>query len=272
MRSRLLQVDAVGLPANVRPLLLQRFAKSASRFRARRGFLEARQRGVERRLHHRVAFFRRRVERMGRGEARAGVAELSVGVPRRYDGQLVPAARHGARQRRGARWAFGARRVPCRAETNETVVVARHGLCPADARRVGTFAMERFAERNSAQLDRSVGWRAGLLRHRGFRPQIRDIHHPSRYDFRRYVHGHRARARVGGRVDHARKQGCGRGLHRAGTQTFRAGAHRRDPPCDGCRDGFLCGQSLYGQEDSYLCLGLRLGRLRYGGHHGCSGA
>ena len=67
-----------------------------------------------------------------------------------------------------------------------------------------------------------IGGGPGLLRHKGFGAQTRNIHHPPRHDLRRDVHGHRPRTRVGGRTDHARQQGGRRGVHLPGQETLRA--------------------------------------------------
>ena len=130
VRSEVLQVDAVGLPQNVRLLLLQRQAAGAS------------DRGAERRLHDRNAFHGRGVERLGRGAARAGAAKLPSGLPSRHDGELVSEAGHGAGQRRGARRTVGARRLSRGAEAHEAMAAPRDGLRPADARRAGGARME----------------------------------------------------------------------------------------------------------------------------------
>ncbi len=82
LRPRLLQMDPVGVPEDVRQLLLQRLAKGASDIGAHGGVRRARNRGSERRLHSRDAFHGRGVARVGRGEARAGVAELPLGLSR----------------------------------------------------------------------------------------------------------------------------------------------------------------------------------------------
>ena len=148
--------------------------------------------------------------------------QLPPRVPCRHDGQLVPGAGNRARQRRSARRAFGARRPSGRAETDETVASARDGLRPAHARRAGQARMERLFERDPAQLDRPFGGGPGLLRHKGFGAQTRNIHHPPRHDIRRDLHGHRPRTRVGGRTDHARQQGRRRGVHLPGQETLRA--------------------------------------------------
>ena len=83
----------------------------------------------------------------------------------------------------------------------------RNGLRPADARRTGAARVERLAEGDPAQLDRPFGRRPGLLRHPGLRPKTRDIHHASRHDLRRYLHGHRSGARMGSRPYHVRNNG-----------------------------------------------------------------
>ena len=271
LRPGLLQVDAVGVPRNVQPLLLQRHTAGTAHRRARRSLLQIRQRGAQRRLHRRDALHGRRVERQERSRERAGFAELPARLPRRHDGQLVSAAGHRARQRRGARRAFGPRRLPRRAEAHEAVAAPRHGLRPAYARRSRQARLERFAQGNPAQLDRPFGRRAGLLRHRGFGPQARNLHHAPRHHLRRHVHGHRSRARVGRRAHHAREPRRRRGVHRPGQEAVRARAHRRNTTRQRRGDRFFRRQSVHRQGHSHLYFRLRARRLRHGGHHGRPG-
>ena len=150
LRPGLLQVDAVGLPENVRQLLLPRQAAGAPDRGAERGVRPQRHRRGECGLHRRTAFHGRRLGEHGRAPARTGVAELPPGLPRRHDGQLVPAVGYGAGQRRGEGRAVGARRLSRRTETHEAVAAARDGLCAANARRIGNAPMERIAQRDPA--------------------------------------------------------------------------------------------------------------------------
>ena len=222
MRPQVLQVDAVGLPADVRPLVRPRAAEGAPHRRADGRIRRLGHRGHRRRLHPRDELHGRRVERLGRGPSRAGAAELPSGLPRRHDGQLVSEAGHRAGQRRGARRTLGARRLPRRAEAHEAVAAARDGLRRADARGAGASGLERLAQGDSAQLDWPLGRRTGLLRHRRLGAQARNLHDASRHDFRRHLHGHRPRARVGCRADHRREPSGRRGLHRADEEALGA--------------------------------------------------
>ena len=157
-------------------------------------------------------------------------------------------------------------------EAHETMASARDGLRPAHARRTGQTRMERLAEGDPAQLDRPLGGRPGLLRHREQRPETGDLHHPSRHDLRRDVHGHRPRARVGRRTDDAREQGRRRGVHPPDQKAFGARPHRRHEARKRRCDRLLRHQPLHEQSHSDLHFRLRALGLRNGRHHGRSGA
>ncbi len=133
LRPGLLPLDPVGVPADVRPLLLQRLAAGAAHLRTRRGLPQIRQRRAERRLHAGAALHRRGVEQLFGGRARTGAAELPTRLPGRHDGQLVPPAGNRACQRRGEGRSFGPRRFPRGTEAHEAVAAARDGLRPAHA-------------------------------------------------------------------------------------------------------------------------------------------
>ena len=252
MRPRLLQMDAVGVPQDVRLLLLLRRAAGAAYRRADCRLREGRHRGAERRLHTGTALHGRRMARHVGGAEGADTPELPPRVPRRHDGQLVSETGNRAGQRRSARRTLRPRRPSGRAEADETMAPARDGLRPAHARRTGQTRLERLAERDSAQLDRPLGRRPGLLRHKGLGPKTRDIHHPSRHDFRRDVHGHRPRARVGRRADHTRKQNRRRGVYLPGQEALRARAHRRNEARKWRSDRLLRHQPVHRQGHSDL--------------------
>ena len=263
-------MDPVGLSGDVQTLLRPQYGQGRTDRKTRRPFRGAGHRRTRRRLHAGDAFHGRRMEIQNRRGTRTDPPELPPGVPRRHDGQLVSAAGHGTGQRRGEGRTLRTRRLSRRTEADETVAAPRNGLRPADARRTGAARVERLAEGDPAQLDRPFGRRPGLLRHPGLRPKTRDIHHASRHDLRRYLHGHRSGARMGSRPYHARTTGRRRGVHRPGEETLRAGAHRRNQARKRCSDRLLCDQPFHGQGDSDLHFGLRAGWLRHGGDHGCS--
>ena len=213
-------MDAVGVPQNVRLLLLQRQAAGPPDRGADCGLRAERHRRAERRLHAGAALHGRRVARHVGGREGADAAELPPCVPRGHDGKLVCETGNRAGQRRSARRTFGPRRLSGRAEAHEAVASARDGLCPAHARRTGQTRMERLPEGDPAQLDRPLRRCSGLLRHQGFGPETRNIHHPPRHDLRRHLHGHRPRTRVGRQPDDARKPGRRRGVHLSGQEAF----------------------------------------------------
>ena len=272
VRPRVLQVDTVGLPRDVRPLLRQPPPAGAPDRRTQGRICRIGHRGGRRRLHPGAALHGRRVELVGRKAPRTGAAELPPGIPRRHDGQLVSETRHGAGQRRGARRTFGARRLSGRAEAHEAVAAPRDGLRPEDARRAGQTPVERLPEGDPAQLDRTLGGRPGLLRHPGLGAQARDFHDPSRHDLRRDVHGHRPGARVGrGADDRGEPRRRGR-VHRADEEALGARPHRRHEACKRRSDRVLRHQPLHWARHSDLHLGLRARRVRNGRDHGRAGA
>ena len=141
-------------------------------------------------------FHRRRMESHERRREAAGAYELPHCLPGRDHGQLVPEARHRAGQRRGSRRRVGARRIPCGAEKNETVVLARVGLRTTTARRARQRGLDRLAQGNTAQLDRPErGHRSGIQRQRQ-RPYVHHLHHTRRHNVRRNIHGARTRKRT----------------------------------------------------------------------------
>ena len=153
----------MGIPAHVRPLLRQHVAAGPPRRGARRPVRPLRHRRNRRGLHDADALYGRRVERLDGTTPRAGAPELPARIPRRHDGQLVPATGYGAGQRRGEGGALRARGLPRRTASHETMASARDGLCPADARRSRPPRLERVAQGDSAQLDRPLGGCAGLF-------------------------------------------------------------------------------------------------------------
>jgi len=272
VRPRILQVDAVGVPRDVLPLVRPFETAGAPRRGTDRRLRNERHRGAGRRLHDRDALHGRRMERQKRAGEGTDPSELPPRLPRRHPGQLVSEAGDCAGQRRSARRTFGPRRLSGRAEAHETMASARDGLRPAHARRTGQTRMERLAEGDPAQLDRPLGGRPGLLRHREQRPETGDLHHPSRHDLRRDVHGHRPRARVGRRTDDAREQGRRRGVHPPDQKAFGARPHRRHEARKRRCDRLLRHQPLHEQSHSDLHFRLRALGLRNGRHHGRSGA
>ena len=159
-----------------------------------------------------------------RRAASRGVDELSHRLPRRDDGELVSGARHGAGERRSGGRRFGTRRTPRGAAEDEAMVSARQCLCRPTARRTQRTRLERFDQRNAAQLDRSFGRHGDGVCGERQRREIHDLHHPCRHDFRCDLHGARSRKRTRGATHHGqppRRGGslCGRHRQAHGTRT-----------------------------------------------------
>ncbi len=127
------------------------------------------------------------------GRARPARRLVPARLPRRRDGELVPRARHGARQRGGDRGRPQRdRRSPRLQAPAAPVDDAHHRLCRPPDRRPRPRRVARVAEGDAAQLDRPQRGRAAHVRQ--WRGQARRVHDPARHPVRRDVRGRRAGA------------------------------------------------------------------------------
>ena len=134
------------------------------------------------------------------GRARRAIATragrlVPARVPAGGTGQLVPRARHGARQRgghrRGSQRAWELPGVPAPAEAVDD---ADHRVRGSAARGPRAARLDRFDQVDATKLDRAQRRCLGRLRRRGSRRPHHGVHHPPGHAVRCDLHGARARA------------------------------------------------------------------------------
>ena len=195
---RLLPLDAVDLPADLRFVVRQRQGPRPAHHRAD---LRAGQRSAPARGRHEPV--RRCLVRAGRAAAAHRHRQPPARVPRGVRGELVSGTWHGAGQRGGyRRRAQRAGQLPGGPQAAGAVEDAHHRLCRAAAGRPGAHRLAGQGPRHAAELDRPLDRCARKLH----RPRVvgghRRLHHPSGHAVRRDVPGNGTRARTGRRAGH----------------------------------------------------------------------
>ena len=149
-----------------------------------------------------------------------------AGLRRRGAGQLVPGARHRARERRGDRRQERGRRLRRRAAADAPVGAQDHRVRRPPARGPEARRLAAQHARDAAQLDRTLDRRRRRVPARRRHGQHPHLHHAAGHAVRRHLHGAGARASAGRGGGHARAPRRGRGLSRGRVAQERPPAHR----------------------------------------------
>ena len=195
-RRRVLPVDAVDLPPDLQLLVRRRRRPRPADRGARRRARRRHPRAGERRQSRRAAVGGSRRRRAPR-RRRLVPARVPGGSAR----QLVPRARHRARQRRGHRRRPQRPRQPSGVQTPAEAVDAEHHVVRRPpARRPRPPRLARVDQAAAAQLDRPQRRRQRRVPGGGARGhRHRGVHDAPRHVVRGHLHGARARAPAGRR-------------------------------------------------------------------------
>ena len=263
-RPRLLPLDAVDLRPDLRLVVRPRGSPARRRDRTRPPDRRAarRVRGRHANARRRTALASPESRRAGRRDRRA-----AAGVRRRRSGELVSRPGHGDRQRGGHRRRPQRPRQLPRVQAHHAAVDdAHHGLRRAAARRPRPPRLDRLAEDDAAQLDRSLDRGVGRLPDAA-RADHR-VHNASGHPVRGDVHGPRAGASARRRPHHVRRRPSRRRVQAAGRIPTGGRSSGREPGKDRCVHRFVRHQPGHRPGHPDLGRGLRPDGIRHRGDHG----